>query len=414
MLKNNPLVIKPEEMDEMISRCRPIEGWEQEVCGMDSSMLGIRVFEYPDHQFIRKYTYVDKDNKERKSQLVANGFAYWDPRFSEWRILLSQEGMRHFRFVLMHELLHIIDGHVFVQKPKPILWLYCQDAWINELLKRSGIEVPEGSVTAELLSQAAGRELGWLPPAMYYAIFDDEQEDDGRLAGSISDVCIPTDDPLAIVKARKALSDLAKALGDKYDMKELSRYLNHKVAGTTPGEADFSLKDVQIKIPGWYQSLLQHLSREWDYRRARTWRRDGRMPFLPSAGRKMVILPKRALVAIDVSGSMSDEEIFWLTALSRRLSRDVKGEVVYFDTRIVHRAPLGSPITKLHGGRGGTDYGPVVEYARNKGKGAVLIMCTDGYPVDWPSIKGLKVALVCTTDAKIGWKCPVFRTGGSR
>lgn len=133
------------------------------------------------------------------------------------------------------------------------------------------------------------------------------------------------------------------------------------------------------------------------------------MPFLPSHGERLRVLPSRAVVAIDVSGSMSDNEIFWLNALSKRLAKDVKGDLLYFDARIVKVCPLGAPVEKLPEGRGGTDYRPVLEYVKQKGKEAVLVLCTDGFPCVWPELD-VKTVVVCTTDVKIPWKTPVFRT----
>ena len=88
------------------------------------------------------------------------------------------------------------------------------------------------------------------------------------------------------------------------------------------------------------------------------------------------------LVAVDVSGSVSDDDLkYFFSTINRFFKYGVeKIDAVTFDTK------LGEPVTFTRArtefkvkGRGGTDFQPVVDYMAEHGEYDGLIIFTDGY-----------------------------------
>ena len=92
----------------------------------------------------------------------------------------------------------------------------------------------------------------------------------------------------------------------------------------------------------------------------------------------------KALIGIDVSGSISDDNIEEFLSEIRYLMADfgAEVEVAFFDTRITDKFQLKNitdmkQITKASG-RGGTSYAELFEYAE-KEKAKEVVVFTDGY-----------------------------------
>ena len=101
----------------------------------------------------------------------------------------------------------------------------------------------------------------------------------------------------------------------------------------------------------------------------------------------------KALIGIDVSGSISDDNINEFLSEIRYLMSDfgAEVEVAFFDTKITDKFLLKNikdmkKITKASG-RGGTSYVEVLQYAEQE-KAKEVIIFTDGYG-DQGSITGI-------------------------
>jgi predicted metal-dependent peptidase len=300
------------------------------------------------------------------------------------------------RAVILHEFLHIAYGDLLAGKGKdPLIWNICIDTRVNHVVEKAGLlDVPfgdgklrDGAVTYEKIAPLLGLQgKHTLPPEVLYALFP---------VAVVSmrgwDEAEVTDDPKA-----HAESAIARALAQKSKM----------MAAATGTNIGSIYVPQQTKDFPWLRELHSALKR-WDLVKERTWRREGRIPMLPSKGwvEDEVL---HFVLALDASGSMSREELKVLGAYIRGLhKRGVSGEVWVFDTEITQRFKFAEFPETIRGG-GGTRYEPVIEEAVKKRAGG-LVIATDGYPWRWPEEpKGLKVVFLITTKVKPPWGKAIY------
>ncbi len=110
----------------------------------------------------------------------------------------------------------------------------------------------------------------------------------------------------------------------------------------------------------------------------------------------------KLLVAMDVSGSISSEDIeYFLGVINSSFKYGIQQlDVVQFDTEITTVMTIKQAMRSIAAvGRGGTDFQPAIDYAVLNGYDG-LIMLTDGYAPepDVPHHTTLKIAWVCTDE----------------
>jgi hypothetical protein len=295
------------------------------------------------------------------------------------------------RAVILHEFLHIAYGDLLAGSGKnPLIWNICIDTRVNHVVEKAGLlDTPfgngtlrDGAITYEKVAPLVGLQGEHvLPPEVLYALFPVTV-----VAMRGWDEAEATDDPKA-----HAESAIARALAQKSKMMAAP-------TGTNVGSIHVPQ---QTKDFPWLRELHSAL-KTWDLVRERTWRREGRIPMLPSKGWvEDEIL--HFVLALDASGSMSKEELKVLGAYVRGLhKRGVSGEVWVFDTEITQRFKFAEFPETIKGG-GGTRYEPIIEEAMKKRVGG-LVIATDGYPWRWPKEpKGLRVVFLITTKVKPPW-----------
>jgi predicted metal-dependent peptidase len=173
-------------------------------------------------------------------------------------------------------------------------------------------------------------------------------------------------------------------------------YANGKHAGTLPGALQQWIGARSRKpVVRWQNVLARLLASGVDKVRgdaesdwARPSRKQGMLGFAdgtPLLPRPVQVVPKVS-VAIDTSGSMRDpllrDVLTEVIGLCRAVGSGVR--ICTFDTRIHQEwtdvdgvAPLESEGLR---GRGGTDFKPAIEWARDrKHRPDLLVICTDGY-----------------------------------
>jgi predicted metal-dependent peptidase len=301
------------------------------------------------------------------------------------------------RAVILHEFLHIAYGDLLAGDGKnPLIWNICVDTRVNHVIEKAGLlDIPfgdgmlrDGAVTYEKIAPLLGLQgKHVLPPEVLYPLFPMPIMVGMRGWDEIE----ATGDPKA-----HAESSIARALAQKSKMMAAP-------TGTNIGNIHVPQ---QTKDFPWLRELHSTLKR-WDLVRERTWRREGRIPLLPSKGWvEDEIL--HFVLALDASGSMSQEELKVLGAYVRGLhKRGVSGEVWVFDTEITQRFKFAEFPETIRGG-GGTRYEPVIEEALKKKVGG-LVIASDGYPWQWPKEpKGLRVVFLITTRAKPPWGKAIY------
>ena len=300
------------------------------------------------------------------------------------------------RAVILHEFLHIAYGDLLAGNGKdPLIWNICIDTRVNHIVEKAGLlDVPfengtlrDGAITYEKVAPLLGlRGKDMLPPDVLYALFPTLP-----VAMSGWDQIEATDDPKA-----HAESAIARSMAQKSKMMAAA-------SGTSIGNI---YVPSQTRNFPWLRELHSTL-KDWGLLLERTWRREGRVPMLPSKGWIEDEILK-FVVALDASGSMTREELSTLGGYIRGLHRrGISGEVWVFDTEITQRFKFSNFPEKIVGG-GGTRYEPVIEEAVKKKVGG-LVIATDGYPWRWPEKpKGLKVVFLMTSKVDPPWGKAIY------
>jgi predicted metal-dependent peptidase len=313
--------------------------------------------------------------------------------------------VQYLRGVLLHEVHHIVLGHVSnpkFQKPEhPDLMQLAMEMSANEYIReplpgqpvlwqdfvRLGVHSGQSTLERyECLVQA--RCEGRLP--RWVAVFVDDHLPRG--VGRCD--AAPPLDPGLHVRVHRLLRDAIE------DARKGGASPGGLLWGRDPGRFLEELPDTEVepeRFMNWKAAV--HMFVGLVRAPLHTYRRPsrrfpdkvglipGRM-FFPSAGKPSV------LIAIDTSGSMSGEELAEIAGQLRPLSDLVRITVVECDAAIQRVYPFEGTITEM-AGRGGTDLRPVfaADFLREHRPDGVIYF-TDGegpFPPDDPGVKTLWV-----------------------
>lgn len=155
--------------------------------------------------------------------------------------------------------------------------------------------------------------------------------------------------------------------------------------------------DWRLVLREYLSNLLQEEDYSFQKRDVRFFESDFFMPSLVSQEEKKHL--KKTLLAIDVSGSISDQEYasFIQQIQSLQTSLSFEGDIVFFNDTISEVYPLNSDISfdfSQVSGYGGTSYNDVFELAQTK-KYGLVIMFTDGY-CDFPPQPSFPIVWILT------------------
>jgi predicted metal-dependent peptidase len=315
---------------------------------------------------------------------------------------------RDVEFVLAHELLHVVLGHVDRREKRPRhLWNLAIDYATNGLLHACGFSVPSNGLynksftglTAEqiydALAQGGNRGFGRL-----MGLYGAEQGGNGHPGHSAGfDLHLDSADPEA---GTGDVTSILTPLERQRLRRDLARDLSHHLHGRVAGQFESELVAARSEQVPWAALLARFVSgaRRSDYRmhppnRKHVWRG----LHLPALG---VPGPRHIAVAVDTSGSMSNDvlgRIFGeIDVLRSQFEATVT--VLQCDARI-HAIERFEPWDSLAGpevgrvqhvfGRGGTSFVPIFEWLALEANGVeppdILVYGTDTYgdfPAEWP------------------------------
>jgi predicted metal-dependent peptidase len=179
--------------------------------------------------------------------------------------------------------------------------------------------------------------------------------------------------------------------------------------GNMPGDVQALIMAAQTSQISWQRYLKLYLGLLISSQTTSTFKRPNRRYGYPYSGTKRKHLDKK-LVAIDTSGSMSDEDLAQILAEINRLQEIYPVDLILFD----HDIQLG-PIdySRKHVsfdfvGRGGTSFQPVFDIAEEKRYSTVIVL-TDGFAPPPREPVGIKDTIwVITEDGEmpVDWgKC---------
>jgi predicted metal-dependent peptidase len=301
--------------------------------------------------------------------------------------------------VLAHETLHCLLGHLDRRGDRePRLWNIAIDYATNGLLVASGMTMPGSGLHDRSLDGMTAEDIydALLRPGRAGALSKSGSSDES--AGGGWDLHL---DPSDVRGALYRPNDYPTALERARLRAELASELKSRIAGTQAGYFNAELNATESRQIQWEALLARFVSglRRSDYRlsppnRKHLWRG----LYLPALGAPG---PQHLVLAIDTSGSMSDEllssiigEIDHLRSMS-----ECRLTILQCDTRICSESTFEShePASlDAHGkvrvhGRGGTDLKPPFDWVSSKiSEGEpidALIYFTDGYgpaPVEEP------------------------------
>ena len=283
--------------------------------------------------------------------------------------------------VVAHEVLHCAFQHPFRRKHRLFeKWNRACDYAINSILLKEGYSLPSSRLFNPAFSDMSAEEI--------YQKLDDEPSSGGAGSWNIGANLDPAapDPTTGQERSDSEISSLS------HDWEIATKQAAHiaKAAGSLPGYLASIIEELLEPQISWREQLWRFFNNRKPDRI--TWNRPNRR--LIGAG---VYLPSRRLVpkgsvvvAIDTSGSISEEELQHFASELNEIHKMVQPEKLYVldvDTQIHEPIKEYGPYDKLvleYKGRGGTDFAPVFEWVRERNmRPEAVVYLTDGY-AHWP------------------------------
>ena len=298
---------------------------------------------------------------------------------------------------IAHEIMHVVYMHIFRrEKRQAQKWNVAADYVINwNLVHDCRMILPDGALIDEQYKGMTTEHVYNLLPEMEDGdgntiSWDDLPEDFGG-CGSCRD------------------SDKDKNTNrnpeQKWTIDINQAYEAAKTAGKLPGGLSKIIDDIIKPKVNWKSVLIKFLTNtakndySWIKPNRRFIARDMYLPSLYSERLESIV------VAVDTSGSISDEELQIFASETSAILASMDPESIEFlqcDTEINQHDTYtreNLPLKVEFKGRGGTDFAPVWEYIEEKGlMPKACIYLTDLYPCDWGEKPPYPVLWVSTSD----------------
>ena len=274
------------------------------------------------------------------------------------------------RGVLTHEIYHVVFHHCTkrcsVDMREKKMHNKAADLAINSLIPAKASRcLPEGA----LLPSKYGFE-NKLSMEQYLQLLRDQNEDDEdpEYGDGEGDSIDSHDD-----WAESSIAD--EIIRNKID--EISK--RSGAWGSTPGDVQELIKAAQTSQIPWTRYLKYFIGQMISSQSESTFKKPNRRFGYPYSGMKRKHVDKK-MVAIDTSGSISNEDLTVFLAEINKLQEIHPVDLVLFDHEI-QSGPVSyarKHVTFDFKGRGGTCFQPVFDLAE-KGRYSSVIMLTDGY-----------------------------------
>lgn len=293
---------------------------------------------------------------------------YFNPRWMMKHKPAEQLG------VLIHEVLHVAYMHV--ARMKGLIHGIANQAAdhvINLQILAKGFELPESRLADE-------RFMGISMEQVYKILLQEQKSDPDKGAGKLAAGGMG-DDLLPLPPGENAAS-IEKKVEQILVQATLRAKAEKAPPGSIPGDLERMVNSMlNSKLP-WQRLLQRYIKAQAkdDY----SWRRPNRRYFpeltMPSLYSEKL---EDLVVAVDTSGSVSDEEFSYMVSEIASIFKMMKPNCItllQYDTRI-HTITKIKSLMELRKcqfrGRGGTSVGPVMEWAEQH-KPQVLLNFTDG------------------------------------
>jgi len=320
--------------------------------------------------------------------------------------------------ILKHEMLHIINLHIVRQKDRDHKkWNYGTDLSINQLIPN----IPEDGLQPEKFDFAKNlnaEQYYDMIPTNYESEEPQEGNEDGEGGGSCSAQGSGDGEPQDgdgsgngdgsdVIDDEKKLKDLiSQALnaaqegmigdhgkwqnseGDEQAAKEITRQMcetaTNKSRGMTPGEVEGAIQLLKMQEQiNWKKELRRIVGNRKAFSKLTIKKNDRRFPGRKDLRGKTKDHTKDIVVILDVSGSMSDEEVLYglneIKAIAEKARAGVTIIQVDTEPKIVEDFdPKAKTFNRR--GYGGTYMTPGIEMIKEQKLKCDCILCiTDGY-----------------------------------
>jgi predicted metal-dependent peptidase len=288
--------------------------------------------------------------------------------------------------VLKHELLHIVFFHLenFERFENKKLSNIAADLEINQYIET---EYKGDSWDGLEYNQGMFKDLNLLPKQgtkYYYDAIQKEMDDNpnGDIAQFVNGIEMDWHD---LWEAMEGMSEAERKLIQKqidHQLKEIASEMQKKGRGLIPGELSQyidSLFEIKEPVLDWKAYLRRFSSQSTKVFTKKT-RRKPNKRFYGNPALK-IKQRKSTLVAIDTSGSVSDEELLeFFNEIYHIYKSGTDVTVIECDTKIQRTYEYKGKLEDISfQGRGGTDFEPVFAYLyENRDKYNNLIYLTDG------------------------------------
>jgi predicted metal-dependent peptidase len=271
-------------------------------------------------------------------------------------------------FVLAHEIGHVIGQHASRRGTRNAKkWNIAGDAWINDMLKASGIGQPiSGCVDMPGSKDETVDEI-------YNKLPDGDGEGPG---GTGSDI-IERGSPLTPEEATRIDAETRVEIAQAAQAA--------KAQGKMPAALAKIIADLIDPGTPWHEILERYMTSytRGDYTWSRPNRRFADIAYLPSAGK----LPEmgEVVIQVDVSGSISQKELSYYNGHMARIIEQCNPErvhVLYVDTNVCKHEVFeqGEEVKLEFYSGGGTDMEEGFNYIAKEGIDPEVFVClTDGY-----------------------------------
>ena len=294
------------------------------------------------------------------------GQIYYNPDFTD-KLSVDQ-----LVFLLCHEVGHVIGQHASRRGTrKAKRWNIAGDAWINDILKESGIgHFIEGGVD---MPGSKARTVD----AIYNDLPDMPDDQGGGGPGGVGDDLLDRGSPMSEDEANRVDAEI------RVEVAQAAQ------AAKAQGKFKGALAEIVADLidPGtpWYDILERYMVAftKGDYSWSRPNRRFAHIAYLPSVGK--VAQCGEIVVQVDVSGSISKVELDHYNGHMKRiveLCQPERVHVLYTDTSVCKHVVFeqGEEFGLEFYSGGGTDMEAGFEYLADKGINPEVFIClTDGY-----------------------------------
>lgn len=351
----------------------------------------------------------------------------------------EEQGTKMVEAIFHHELYHFTLKHITIRRRSPPrVWNIATDAAINSLIRQSGGTLPEACIMPgtrwdapparialrtgngrrqltpeekQMQEGLSGLIGGWQPMLASDWYFNDLQQwlrenDKGKTFAGAADLFdgIDTHDLWDEIpeEARDAMKERAKNI-----LKGAVRKADNEASGwgNIPAELQKELRAYVDDRVDWDAALRNFVGSFQRGASKRTFKRINRRAPYDHPGTKRTHLPNIA-VAIDMSGSVDDEQLTIIFGVLGSLAKKVTFTVIPFDC-VVHEKDIfewkkgTSPLPKRVAS-GGTDFRVVSDYVNDSSNGKFdgLVICTDGEAGD-PGHSRVRRAYVITPNHKL-------------